>query len=252
MSEENKEGKVLIEETDSGRHRRENPEPESKPKKKRVSGWLIATAAVVIVGIIAGLAVYFVQQKQKNEEFERMLSVTTDKVTLKTTTEEDFEIEDSDDIVIAEDDRELLPVRRCPISEFLTKNFGVDSSFDKFPFYVNEVFSCAVKLRLVDRLDYIGLRVCKVDESVKTVCEQMLMSTYKVSHSVVYVRVHNCDACSQTVVPGVVWEMAHQSSVLGNFLGHSVHSENNQMDAFVRIFADWFSVQWRHIAVLCQ
>ena len=47
MSEENKEGKVLIEETDSGRHRRENPEPESKPKKKRVSGWLIATAAVV-------------------------------------------------------------------------------------------------------------------------------------------------------------------------------------------------------------
>ena len=104
MSEENKEGKVLIEETDYGRHRRENPEPESKPKKKRVSGWLIATAAVVIVGLIAGLAVYFVQQKQKNDEFERMLSVTTDKVTLKTTTEEDFEIEDSDDIVIAEDD----------------------------------------------------------------------------------------------------------------------------------------------------
>ncbi|MEE1300356.1 MAG: hypothetical protein UHI93_07415, partial [Acutalibacteraceae bacterium] len=103
MSEENKEGKVLIEETDSGRHRRENPEPEPK-KKKRVSGWLIAVAAVVIVGIIAGLAVYFVQQKQKNDEFERMLSVTTDKVTLKTTTEEDFEIEDSDDIVIAEDD----------------------------------------------------------------------------------------------------------------------------------------------------
>ena len=51
MSEENKEGKVLIEETDSGRHRRENPEPEPK-KKKRVSGWLIAVAAVVIVGII--------------------------------------------------------------------------------------------------------------------------------------------------------------------------------------------------------
>ena len=46
MSEENKESKVLIEETDSGRHRRENPEPEPK-KKKRVSGWMIATAAVV-------------------------------------------------------------------------------------------------------------------------------------------------------------------------------------------------------------
>ena len=61
MSEENKGSKVLIEETDSGRHRRENPEPEPK-KKKRVSGWLIAVAAVVIVGIIAGLAVYFVQQ----------------------------------------------------------------------------------------------------------------------------------------------------------------------------------------------
>ena len=28
MSEENKEAKVLIEETDIGRHRRENPEPE--------------------------------------------------------------------------------------------------------------------------------------------------------------------------------------------------------------------------------
>lgn len=103
MNEEKNEGKVLIEETDAGRTRRENPEPEEK-KTKRVSGWLIATAAVVIVGIIAGLAVYFVQQKQKNDEFERMLSVTTDKVTLKTTTEEEFEIEDSDDIVIAEDD----------------------------------------------------------------------------------------------------------------------------------------------------
>lgn len=103
MNEEKNEGKVLIEETDAGRTRRENPEPEEK-KKKRVSGWLIATAAVVIVGIIAGLAVYFVQQKQKNDEFERMLSVTTDKVTLKTTAEEEFEIEDSDDIVIAGDD----------------------------------------------------------------------------------------------------------------------------------------------------
>ena len=103
MSEENKEGKVLIEETDVGRHRRENPEPE--PKKKKVSGWLIATAVVVLVGIVAGLAVYFVQQKHNNDVYERMVSVTTDKVTLKPTTEEeDFEIEDSDDIVIAGDD----------------------------------------------------------------------------------------------------------------------------------------------------
>ena len=86
MSEENKEGKVLIEETDVGRHRRENPEPE--PKKKKVSGWLIATIAVLVVGIVAGLAVYFVQQK----------------ATIATTEEEDFEIEDSDDIVIAGDD----------------------------------------------------------------------------------------------------------------------------------------------------
>ncbi len=102
MSEENKEGKVLIEETDVGRHRRENPEPE--PKKKKVSGWLIATIAVVVVGIVAGLAVYFVQQKRDSDVYVRTVSVTTDKATMTTTEEEDFEIEDSDDIVIAGDD----------------------------------------------------------------------------------------------------------------------------------------------------
>ncbi len=102
MSEENKEGKVLIEETDAGRHRRENPEPE--PKKKKVSGWLIATIAVVVVGIVAGLAVYFVQQKRDSDVYVRTVSVTTDKATIATTEEEDFEIEDSDDIVIAGDD----------------------------------------------------------------------------------------------------------------------------------------------------
>ena len=73
MSEENKESKVLIEETDSGRHRRENPEPEPK-KKKRVSGWLIAVAAVVIVGIIAGLAVYFVQQRCTSSSRSRRMT----------------------------------------------------------------------------------------------------------------------------------------------------------------------------------
>ena len=102
MSEENKEGKVLIEETDVGRHRRKNPEPE--PKKKKVSGWLIATIAVVVVGIVAGLAVYFVQQKRDSDVYVRTVSVTTDKATMTTTEEEDFEIEDSDDIVIAGDD----------------------------------------------------------------------------------------------------------------------------------------------------
>ena len=102
MSEENKEGKVLIEETDVGRHRRENPEPE--PKKKKVSGWLIATIAVVVVGIVAGLAVYFVQQKRDSDVYVRTVSVTTGKATMTTTEEEDFEIEDSDDIVIAGDD----------------------------------------------------------------------------------------------------------------------------------------------------
>ena len=102
MSEENKEGKVLIEETDAGRHRRENPEPE--PKKKKVSGWLIATIAVVVVGIVAGLAVYYVQQKRDSDVYVRTVSVTTDKATMATTEEEDFEIEDSDDIVIAGDD----------------------------------------------------------------------------------------------------------------------------------------------------
>lgn len=102
MSEENKEGKDLIEETDVGRHRRKNPEPE--PKKKKVSGWLIATIAVVVVGIVAGLAVYFVQQKRDSDVYVRTVSVTTDKATMTTTEEEDFEIEDSDDIVIAGDD----------------------------------------------------------------------------------------------------------------------------------------------------
>ena len=102
MSEENKEGKVLIEETDVGRHRRENPEPE--PKKKKVSGWLIATIAVLVVGIVAGLAVYFVQQKRDSDVYVRTVAVTTDKATIATTEEEDFEIEDSDDIVIAGDD----------------------------------------------------------------------------------------------------------------------------------------------------
>ena len=102
MSEENKERKVLIEETDVGRHRRENPEPE--PKKKKVSGWLIATIAVLVVGIVAGLAVYFVQQKRDSDVYVRTVSVTTDKATIATTEEEDFEIEDSDDIVIAGDD----------------------------------------------------------------------------------------------------------------------------------------------------
>ena len=102
MSEENKEGKVLIEETDVGWHRRKNPEPE--PKKKKVSGWLIATIAVVVVGIVAGLAVYYVQQKRDSDVYVRTVSVTTDKATMTTTEEEDFEIEDSDDIVIAGDD----------------------------------------------------------------------------------------------------------------------------------------------------
>ena len=100
MSEEKK--NIIIEETDAGRHRRENPEPE--PKKKKVSGWLIATIAVVVVGIVAGLAVYFVQQKRDSDVYVRTVSVTTDKATIATTEEEDFEIEDSDDIVIAGDD----------------------------------------------------------------------------------------------------------------------------------------------------
>ncbi len=100
MSEEKKD--IIIEETDAGRHRRENPEPE--PKKKKVSGWLIATIAVVVVGIVAGLAVYFVQQKRDSDVYVRTVSVTTDKATMTTTEEEDFEIEDSDDIVIAGDD----------------------------------------------------------------------------------------------------------------------------------------------------
>ena len=100
MSEEKKD--IIIEETDAGRHRRENPEPE--PKKKKVSGWLIATIAVVVVGIVAGLAVYYVQQKRDSDEYVRTVSVTTDKATMTTTEEEDFEIEDSDDIVIAGDD----------------------------------------------------------------------------------------------------------------------------------------------------
>ena len=100
MSEEKKD--ILIEETDAGRHRRENPEPE--PKKKKVSGWLIAVIAVVVVGIIAGLAVYFVQQKQNEDDvYVRTVSVTTDKETM-TTTEEDLKIEDSDDVVISGDD----------------------------------------------------------------------------------------------------------------------------------------------------
>lgn len=104
MNEEKNEGKVLIEETDAGRIRRENPEPEENTKK-RVSGWLIATAVVVLVGIVAGLAVYFVQQKQKDAEvYERTVSVVTDKATTAATTEEDLDIEDSDDIVIAGDD----------------------------------------------------------------------------------------------------------------------------------------------------
>lgn len=102
MNEEKNEGKVLIEETDAGRHRRENPEPEENNKKK-LSGWLIATAVVVLVGIVAGLAVYFVQQKHKDEGvYERTVSVITDKATTETTTEE--EIEESDDIVITGDD----------------------------------------------------------------------------------------------------------------------------------------------------
>ena len=100
MSEEKKD--IIIEETDAGRHRRENPEPE--PKKKKVSGWLIATIAVLVVGIVAGLAVYFVQQKRDSDVYVRTVSVTTDKATMTTTEEEDFEIEDSDDIVIAGDD----------------------------------------------------------------------------------------------------------------------------------------------------
>ena len=100
MSEEKKD--IIIEETDAGRHRRENPEPE--PKKKKVSGWLIATIAVVVVGIVAGLAVYFVQQKRASDVYVLTVSVTTDKATMTTTEEEDFEIEDSDDIVIAGDD----------------------------------------------------------------------------------------------------------------------------------------------------
>ena len=100
MSEEKKD--IIIEETDAGRHRRKNPEPE--PKKKKVSGWLIATIAVVVVGIVAGLAVYFVQQKRDSDVYVRTVSVTTDKATMTTTEEEDFEIEDSDDIVIAGDD----------------------------------------------------------------------------------------------------------------------------------------------------
>ncbi|MBQ1530046.1 MAG: hypothetical protein IIZ76_07175, partial [Clostridia bacterium] len=67
-------------------------------------GWLIATIAVLVVGIVAGLAVYLVQQKRDSDVYVRTVSVTTDKATIATTEEEDFEIEDSDDIVIAGDD----------------------------------------------------------------------------------------------------------------------------------------------------
>lgn len=109
MNQENKEyneelqkneDRVLIEESDAGRRRREAAAAE--PKKSKARPWLIAVAAVVLVGIIAGLAVYFVQNRNSKDVYERTIStVTTEKAT---TTEEDFEIEDSDDIVIAGDD----------------------------------------------------------------------------------------------------------------------------------------------------
>ncbi|MBP5272151.1 MAG: hypothetical protein ILO43_04200 [Clostridia bacterium] len=104
MNQENKdynEDRVLIEESDAGRRRREAAALE--PKKSKVRPWLIATAAVVLVGIIAGLSVYFVQKHQReNAVYERTISAVTTEPAA--TTEEDFEIEDSDDIVITGED----------------------------------------------------------------------------------------------------------------------------------------------------
>lgn len=100
-SAEVQEDRVLIEESDAGRRRREAAEAE--PQKSKAKPWLIATAAVVLLGIIAGLSVYFVQQRRNSDVYERTIStITTEKAT--TTTEEEFEIEDSDDIVISGDD----------------------------------------------------------------------------------------------------------------------------------------------------
>ncbi|MBQ8062403.1 MAG: hypothetical protein IJ230_00530 [Clostridia bacterium] len=102
MDNERKE--VLIEETEAGRRLRETPP--SRPKRRWV-GWLIAVLAVVLVGVVAALAVYHVQQKRGEEAFEQAKNETTTYVrTVKTADveEEDDLIEAAEELVESEDE----------------------------------------------------------------------------------------------------------------------------------------------------
>ena len=95
MSEENR---VLIEETDAARKRREQPEP--KPKKTGPNWWIIAVAVVIIVGIVAGLTVYYVRSHDEQSALnERTLSVVTEPVG-----EDDEVLGETGDIIYTDDE----------------------------------------------------------------------------------------------------------------------------------------------------
>lgn len=91
----NEEHRVLIEETDAGRYRREHPEDRGpkKPKreKKAMNKWVIVVAAVVLVALLAGLAVALV----RHHKSEELATQTTSAVATTAPTEAGVDVEDA-------------------------------------------------------------------------------------------------------------------------------------------------------------
>ncbi len=91
----NEENRILIEETDAGRYRREHPEERGpkKPKreKKAMNKWVIVVAAVVLVALLAGLAVALV----RHHKSEELATQTTSAVATTAPTEAGVDVEDA-------------------------------------------------------------------------------------------------------------------------------------------------------------
>lgn len=94
----NNDKRVLIEETDAGKRRREQPE-ERKPKRPK-KGWLIALVAVLLAALIAGLAVYYVRSHRGGE----LVSQTTSFAITAATAEDGVPVEDAFDHVATGED----------------------------------------------------------------------------------------------------------------------------------------------------
>ncbi len=75
-------------------------------KRIRLSGWTIATIAVIVVGIVSALAVHTVQAKRGTLPFQRTVVTSNNYVTVATTisAEEEFVIENAGEQVDTDED----------------------------------------------------------------------------------------------------------------------------------------------------